>query len=142
MEKENIILTLIVVGAIALMGLGAYFMFGSNPADLTNGVSGDITISQLHDNLDQDFQYLDIRTSAEYNGDTGLPHLSEFTLNIDYYQFQSNMSMLDGLDKNKPVIIICRTGSRTSVADDLMINYGFKTVYNVLGGITEWYQTY
>ena len=43
------------------------------------------------------------------------------------------------VDKNEPVILICRTGNRTSaLARHLVEKMGFTQVYNVRNGITEW----
>lgn len=41
--------------------------------------------------------------------------------------------------KEKPVAIICRTGSRTSqLAREMMEKHGYTKVYNVKDGITGW----
>lgn len=41
--------------------------------------------------------------------------------------------------KDKPVILICRTGNRTSqLARELMTQHGYAKVYNVKDGITRW----
>jgi rhodanese-related sulfurtransferase len=41
--------------------------------------------------------------------------------------------------KDEPVILICRTGSRTStLADYLAKQLGYTQVYNVRNGITKW----
>jgi rhodanese-related sulfurtransferase len=41
--------------------------------------------------------------------------------------------------KDKPVVIICRTGNRTSqLARELMEKHGYTKVYNVKDGITGW----
>ena len=43
------------------------------------------------------------------------------------------------VDKNDPVILICRTGSRTrSLAYYLIEELGYTNVYNVENGITQW----
>ena len=43
------------------------------------------------------------------------------------------------IDKNTPVILICRTGSRTStLARALAEQLGYTRVYNVRHGITGW----
>lgn len=45
---------------------------------------------------------------------------------------------LDELDVEKPVAVICATGNRSQSASALLGQKGFKTVYNVLGGTTQW----
>ncbi len=42
------------------------------------------------------------------------------------------------LDRNKPVYIYCRSGGRSSSAAAWLSNEGFKEVFNVTGGLTEW----
>jgi rhodanese-related sulfurtransferase len=43
------------------------------------------------------------------------------------------------IDKNDPVVLICRTGSRTSaLARYLVEELGYTQVYNVRDGITRW----
>ena len=43
------------------------------------------------------------------------------------------------VDKNDPVILICRTGNRTSaLASYLVEKMGYTKVYNVRNGITQW----
>ena len=42
-------------------------------------------------------------------------------------------------DPEKPVILICRTGSRTAIASKLISQQlGYKHIYNVKHGITGW----
>ncbi len=45
---------------------------------------------------------------------------------------------LGELDVEKPVAVICATGNRSQSASALLGQKGFKTVYNVVGGTSEW----
>jgi hydroxyacylglutathione hydrolase len=45
---------------------------------------------------------------------------------------------LSELNPEKPVAVICATGNRSQSASALLGQKGFKTVYNVLGGTTQW----
>ena len=43
------------------------------------------------------------------------------------------------IDKNNPVILICRTGNRTDALSRYLIEkMGYTTIYNVRHGITDW----
>jgi rhodanese-related sulfurtransferase len=42
------------------------------------------------------------------------------------------------VDKNAPVILICRTGSRTKALAHELAEQGYTRIYNVQNGITRW----
>ncbi|MFC0189925.1 sulfurtransferase TusA family protein [Fictibacillus aquaticus] len=45
---------------------------------------------------------------------------------------------LQEIDKNKEVFVVCRTGSRSDMASQLLAENGFENVKNVLPGMSEW----
>jgi rhodanese-related sulfurtransferase len=47
-------------------------------------------------------------------------------------------SEIDKLDKTKSYIIYCRSGGRSARASELIASKGFKKVYNLEGGISNW----
>jgi adenylyltransferase/sulfurtransferase len=47
-------------------------------------------------------------------------------------------SRLGELDPEKPVAVICQSGSRSQSAAALLGQNGFKTIYNVSGGTSAW----
>lgn len=44
----------------------------------------------------------------------------------------------DSLPKNKPVVVTCSVGNRSSIGASILERKGFKNVCNVLGGMTAW----
>ena len=42
------------------------------------------------------------------------------------------------LDKNKPVIVYCRSGRRSAKAAATLVSKGFSPVYDMTGGIESW----
>ena len=40
--------------------------------------------------------------------------------------------------KEKPILVYCRTGSRSAIACNNLIKQGFTNVHNLAGGITAW----
>jgi monothiol glutaredoxin len=49
-----------------------------------------------------------------------------------------NLEHLLTLDRNEPVAFICHKGSRSESQANRAIHEGFRTVYNVVGGIDAW----
>jgi rhodanese-related sulfurtransferase len=45
---------------------------------------------------------------------------------------------LKELPMDKPILVYCRSGSRSVAASTILVNNGFSQVYNMQGGITEW----
>ena len=77
-------------------------------------------------------QLIDIRTAKEY--DTG--YIDGFQ-NIDYMS-DSFDEDIDKLDKNKPVLLYCKSGRRTAKCSAKLVEKGFVKIYDLKGGITQW----
>ena len=75
---------------------------------------------------------LDVRTKREY--DTG--HLANSTL-IPVQIIQRVHPQLADY-KDKPILIYCATGNRSTVTARILINNGFKNIYNMRYGLAEW----
>lgn len=77
-------------------------------------------------------QVIDVRTPQEY----AHGHLVKCqNININDADFQAKVSKLD---KNKPVAVYCAVGGRSGHAATILTKMGFKTVYDLQGGITAW----
>lgn len=44
----------------------------------------------------------------------------------------------DGLAKDRPVYVICRSGNRSRTGSEILLKLGYTEVYNVDGGIQAW----
>ena len=80
----------------------------------------------------EEAQLIDVRTPEEY----GEGHIAN-ALNIDYFSdnFVENM---EKLDKEKPVVLYCKSGNRSNKSAQKLKESGFSKIYDVDGGITEW----
>jgi rhodanese-related sulfurtransferase len=78
----------------------------------------------------KDTQFIDVRTPKEYAGGhaTGAKNLPLDKLDAE----------LTKLNKNKPVYVICETGRRSQKGSEILQKAGFKDVYNITGGTSEW----
>jgi rhodanese-related sulfurtransferase len=60
-------------------------------------------------------------------------------INNDIHIPLSNVkSQLDKLDKNKSILVYCRSGSRSSHIAGLLTRNEYENVYNLKGGIQAW----
>lgn len=75
---------------------------------------------------------VDVRTQGEFKEG----HL-EGAMNIDYYS-EDFLKQIQLLDKSRPVMVYCRSGSRSAKAAEIMRKNGFKQVYEMKDGILDW----
>jgi phage shock protein E len=78
---------------------------------------------------------LDIRTPEEF----AEARLAD-AINADFYDADF-ADQLDALDKDVPYVMYCRTGNRSSDAVKTMKELGFVEVWEIDGGIVNWYES-
>ena len=75
---------------------------------------------------------VDVRSIAEFNKG----HVVN-AINIPLNGFAKQMQQLEKY-KDKPVIVACRSGSRSAMAAKMLMKAGFQDVHNLRGGIMAW----
>ncbi|MGX1024967.1 rhodanese-like domain-containing protein [Flavobacterium sp. CS20] len=76
-------------------------------------------------------QLVDVRTVKEFN-----ENYIEGAHNIVY---DDNFDKkLDTLNKDKPIIVYCRSGRRSAKCAKILQKQGFSKIYDLKGGITQW----
>ena len=76
----------------------------------------------------QNIQLIDVRTPKEYEQG----HIEGATL-IDFFA-DNFKEKLKKLDREKPVYIYCRSGGRSGKASKMLVDLGFKEIYDLAGG--------
>ena len=77
-------------------------------------------------------QLIDVRTPAEYSEG----YINE-AQNINFYD-DNFEAQLGQLDKNRPVLVYCRSGGRSQKACSKLKDMGFKEVYELANGYGDW----
>lgn len=75
---------------------------------------------------------LDVRTPEEYAAGH-IPHA--ILINFNAPDFAAR---IDSLNKSKTYLVYCAAGGRSAKASTMMAEKGFKDVYNLEGGFTQW----
>jgi len=106
----------------------------------------DINNTELQKLLNEKTLIIDVRRAEEWS-ETGViqsSHLLTFfdkNGNVNTEKWYSDIS--DISDKTTPVILVCRSGSRSKVIGNWMLRtLGYQTVYNVTDGIIGWKRSY
>ena len=108
--------------------------------------AGDLSVKQAWDLLSENpkAQLVDVRTDAEfaYVGSPDLSSLGKEVLCVNWQIFPDmdidpefvNQFSSGGVDKDAPLLFICRSGVRSLAAAEAMTRAGFRECYNVAGG--------
>lgn len=81
-------------------------------------------------------QLLDVRTAGEYQN----AHIKN-SLQADWVNFDQFKDRVQYLDKNKPIMIYCASGGRSSAAAEWLRKNGYSNVQELKGGLTAWKAT-
>lgn len=127
MNKISFILSaLLITGIMGCSNSGQSQTSGSNVQNIDATLFSKMAI-------DSNTIVIDVRTPGEVK-DGYIPGAKLFW---DYNsgEFEKNLS---GLDTSKTYVLYCRSGARSSNASQMMIEKGFRKVYNLEGGINGW----
>lgn len=80
----------------------------------------------------KEVQLIDVRTPDEFHAGT-----IDGAKNMDFYGPDFH-AQLESLDKEKPVMIFCKSGGRSGQTLDMMKEMGFTTVLELEGGYSNW----
>jgi len=75
---------------------------------------------------------VDLREAAEFRKG----HIVD-AINIPYNKVDSRWSELEALSE-RPVILVCKMGQFSSAIGKRLLGKGFKQVYRLSGGLSEW----
>ena len=77
-------------------------------------------------------QLIDVRTPDEYKAG----HITN-AKNINFYAADFKDQM-EKLDKSKVIAVYCGVGGRSGKVSTILTQLGFKTIYDLQGGMTAW----
>jgi len=126
---------LIVVGLVAVLLLAFVAVPQAFAQTSGAGAYKNITVDEAYKMIKKahkNLVILDVRNQSEYN----LGHLYDAVL-IPVYELENRISELQEC-VNDPIIVYCKAGSRSQIACEILVSYGFNKVYNMLGGILAW----
>jgi hydroxyacylglutathione hydrolase len=95
----------------------------------------DVTVDDAYEMLsgDPSIFLLDARTMSEYENDGHIPG----AYLIPHTEVKMKASELPA-DKGNPILVHCRSGFRSSLASQDLVELGYTDVRNMLGGFSAW----
>ncbi|MGN8068238.1 rhodanese-like domain-containing protein [Mucilaginibacter sp. SG564] len=91
----------------------------------------EITVQELKEKLDkgEDFQLIDVREEFEYETSN---------LGGQLIPLGGILIEADKVSKDKPVVVMCRSGKRSAAAIMQLQQLGYSNLTNLHGGILAW----
>ncbi|WP_226642484.1 rhodanese-like domain-containing protein [Mesobacillus subterraneus] len=109
----------------------AAFMFILLITGCSGGSYTDVTVDEAKELIDSgEVKVLDVRTPDEF----AAGHIPGSKL----VPLQVIESMLSELDQDQKYLVVCRSGNRSTQASGILVENGFKNIYNMTGGMNEW----
>ncbi len=91
----------------------------------------EVSVVELTKNLPKNTLWVDAREKREYE----VSHLPNAVW-VGYEQL--DLTPLDKLPKNQPIIVYCSVGYRSEKVAEKLLKQGFTNVKNLYGGLFEW----
>ena len=115
--------------AIVLLLVISIFIFAQQEESYDNAV---ISVSELKEKMEnkENIFLLDVRTESEFDGNLG--HI-EGTILIPVDELKDRVDELEE-QKEKEIIVICRSGNRSGRATNILRDEGFNA-FNMVGGM-------
>ncbi|HCL80155.1 MAG TPA: MBL fold metallo-hydrolase [Synergistaceae bacterium] len=113
-----------VVGCLS-GGMAAWAMAG-----LESDAVAQISAEELHRRVtsSSDFVLLDVRMPGEFRGG----HI-DGAINIPVSELRTRYGELD---RDRPTVLLCSSGNRSSLGTSILKRHGFSNLFNVAGGMT------
>lgn len=97
----------------------------------------DIKVDELKEKMEKgdEFVFIDVREEHEYE---------EFNLGATLIPLGDVMNAVDDLEENKDdeIIVHCRSGARSGMAQQILEQHGFSNVRNLEGGVLAWQEKF
>ncbi len=90
-----------------------------------------VSVDELNEMIqnNEDFQLIDVREPHEY---------SAANIGGELISLQTIPEKIGQIDKNKKVVVMCRSGKRSANAILYLQQQGYNNLYNLEGGILAW----
>jgi len=108
----------------------ALFLAACGSSTTTTGLAPSVSVDEAYQMYQEGVFFLDVRTQEEWNDF----HAPNSTL-IPLDQLPNR---LDEVPSDQPIVVVCRSGNRSQVGRDILLEAGFSEVASMNGGLTQW----
>lgn len=91
-----------------------------------------ISSTEAKEMYDNRIKFIDVREAAEHEA-ARIPN----TILIPMSEIQSR---IEEIPKDEEIVIYCRTGNRSGILIQQLLQFGYTNLYNLKHGIVDWHQ--
>ena len=95
-----------------------------------SGLPAEVSVDEAAKLDQEEWFFLDVREPSEWE-EAHIPYATLIPLG-------ELTSRLSEIPKNKNIIVVCRSGNRSAVGRDLLLNSGFANVTSMAAGMNSW----
>ena len=130
---------IIAIAAVLILLGGAWAVFGNGPVDqaapptqvdISQVLPRNITVADAYELYQAGAFLLDVRTLEEWDD----YHIPGTTL-IPLEELESRVNEVP---QDQDVVVVCRSGNRSQVGRDILLQAGFNQVASMDGGVSDW----
>jgi rhodanese-related sulfurtransferase len=123
----GLLLALLAVSSLGISGCSTAPAAG---AERPAALPAEISIDEAHQKYQEGVFLLDVRTQEEWD-DFHAPNTT--LIPLDELE-----SRLDELPQDEEIVVVCRSGNRSQVGRDILLNNGFEQATSMSGGLNAW----
>ena len=120
---------LVQLGIVALAALVIYLLVATS-SGARGGLPTNVSVDEAHSMVQNGAFMLDVRTVDEWN---------EFHApNSTLIPLDELAARVNELPRDKPIVVVCRSGNRSQEGRDILLAAGFPRVTSMDGGLNAW----
>ena len=125
----------LIVAAVVILAGGTWAVLGNGSSDQlaapTQGVlPREVSVAAANTLYQEGAYLLDVRTQEEWDD----YHIPETTL----IPLDDLANRVDEVPRDQDVVVVCRSGNRSQVGRDILMQAGFTQVTSMSGGVNDW----
>ena len=97
---------------------------------VVNNLPSEISVADAAKLDPKDWFFVDVREPSEW-AEVHIPYATLIPLG-------ELTARLSEIPKDKDIVVVCRSGNRSAVGRDLLLNSGFTSVTSMAGGMSTW----
>ncbi len=118
------------LGILAVAALAFVLIALTGNRSGASALPPEISVDQAYEKYQAGAFFLDVRTVEEWNE----YHIPNATL----IPLDELPNRLDEVPRDREIVVVCRSGNRSQVGRDILLDAGFPRVTSMAGGVKTW----